>query len=191
MAESVTVDKKSWLRAMNAEAEKNREARKETERGGVAAIKEGKYKAGAMTLYGAQVPWLQPLVLGAGTYALATMKAVTDIQVFKDHWWLRPLVILGIGLWLQRRGHAWAAGLIASGSALFYQLYEAEQDRKAKEEKKPAKTTSGVDDAGYPWAQEGRWVRTDTGGWALEPHRDHGTGERIAHRLWQEEHARR
>lgn len=188
MAESVTVDKASWLRAMNAEAEKNREARKETERGGVAAIKEGKYKEGAMTLYGAQVPWLQPLVLGAGSYALATMKVVTDIQVFKDHWWLRPLVMLGLGIWLQRRGHLWAAGLIASSSALFYQLYEAERDRKAKEEKKPA---SGVDDAGHPWAQEGRWVRTDTGGWALEPHRDHGAGERMAHRLWQEEHARR
>jgi hypothetical protein len=182
--EMVTVDANSWRRAMNAEAEKRKEAaaeRRAQERGGITSIKQGRYKEGGLAIVGAQLPWLQPILLGGGLYALATMKAVTDIGVFKDHWWLRPLVILGIGIYLQRQGHVWAESVIASGSALLYQLYE---EHKAKEEKKPA---SGPEDVGYPWAQEGRWERTPNGGWALQP--PHGAGRRIAHRLFEEERA--
>lgn len=166
-------------------------ARKKTEEEGVAAWKEGR-KGEALKLFGsANAPAIQALLGGAGLFFLGTTEWL-NIQVFKDHWYLKPLIVLGIGLILWRRANSWAGVFLSAGAAMFMQALMKEQERKKRDEK--AGTTSGVDDAGgFDWSDDtygrGRWIETPSGGRA---YMTEGAGARAAERIAERvfEHAR-
>jgi hypothetical protein len=156
--------------------------RQEGEAAGVRAYKEGKKGEALMLVGGANAPALQAVIGGAAVYWLAGSDFTKDIQVFKDHWWLKPLLIIGLGYWLWRKGNPWAAAILSSGAALFVAAWQSRSEAK-KDAKKEA---AGPEEAGWwhdgewrehewrerPWwerdhYERGRWVETPSGGRAF------------------------
>jgi hypothetical protein len=196
----VTVNESTYDRNKR-DAEKFREheraLRQQGETAGIAALRAGKKGEGLMLVGGANAPALQSVIAGAGVYWLASSDFTKDIQVFKDHWWLKPLLIMGLGYWLWRRNNPWASAILASGSALFAQAWKSRPESK--------KETSGPDEAGWwaegewhpherPWlerdyAERGRWVETPAGGRVFMIDGPNArAAERMAERIF--EHAR-
>jgi hypothetical protein len=195
----ITIKERDYNRLKEAEAKARadaKQARQEAERAGVTAWKEGRKGEGLKLMGGANAPALQAIFGGAALYYLATGDWFANVQSFKDHWYLKPLLVIGVGYWLWRRGSSWAMALLSAGAALFVQAWKQEQERKKEEEarKKGGTTTSGFDDAGrFDWSEDtygrGRWVETPNGGRA---YMTEGAGARAAERIAERvfEHAR-
>jgi hypothetical protein len=196
----LTISERDYNRLKEGEARARVDAklaREGAERAGVKALKEGRKGEGLKLIGGANAPALQAIFGGAALYYLATGDWFANVQTFKDHWYLKPLLVIGIGYWLWRRQSTWAMALLSAGAALFVQAWKQEQDRKKKAEdaKKAGGTnTSGVDDAGrWDWSDDtygrGRWVETPSGGRA---YMTEGSGARAAERVAERvfEHAR-
>jgi hypothetical protein len=195
----ITITQKDYDRLKEAGAKARadaKHARDEAERAGVTAWKEGRKGEGLKLMGGANAPVLQAIFGGAAIYYVAMSEWFANIQVFKDHWYLKPLLIIGIGYWLWRRQSPWAMALLSGGAALFVQAWKEEQAKKKnKEAKKEGTNTSGFDDdAGrWDWSDDtygrGRWVETPNGGRA---YMTEGAGARAAERIAERvfEHAR-
>jgi hypothetical protein len=142
----ILVDQKHFERL---EREKARlEAHFKAVHGGEAAAKEA-FKSGkrgdALSIFGSTYePAWRAALGGAGTYLLLTSDWFKDIKLFQDHWYLKPLIALGIGLWLWRRGNVWAQGIIAAAAAMFIKAYQERPGAKGSGQK-PA------DAAGFDW----------------------------------------
>lgn len=196
----ITIKERDYNRLKEAEAKARadaKHAREEAERAGVTAWKEGRKGESLKLMGGANAPALQAIFGGAALYYLATGDWFANVQSFKDHWYLKPLLVIGVGYWLWRRQNSWAMALLSAGAALFVQAWKQEQARKKKEEeakKQGGTTTSGFDDAGrFDWSEDtygrGRWVETPSGGRA---YMTEGSGARAAERIAERvfEHAR-
>jgi hypothetical protein len=148
-----------------------RSHREHGEAAGLAAYKAGNKREALMLVGGANAPAIQAVIAGAGVYWLATSDFTKDIQVFKDHWWLKPLIVVGTGYWLWRKGHPWAVALLSSGAALFVGAWRSRPESK--------KEAAGPEEAGWwregerreerPWwerdyYERGRWMETPGGG---------------------------
>lgn len=188
----VTIPEKDYDRLKKAETKARADAklaRDDAERAGVTAWKEGRKGESLKLIGGANAPVLQAIFAGAASYFLATSEWFDKIGVFKDHWWLKPLLMLGLGYYFWRRQSPWASPLLAAGAALFAQAW------KSRPAAKKDNTTQGVDDdAGrFDWSDDtygrGRWVETPSGGRA---YMTEGAGARAAERIAERvfEHAR-
>jgi hypothetical protein len=164
-------------RDADAYRELNKAHRERGEAAGVAAYKAGKKGEALMLMGGANAPALQAVIAGAGLYWLAVSDFTKNIQVFKDHWWLKPLLIVGGGYWLYRKGSPWAAAIMSTGAALFVQAWKARPESKdtAKDETKGPDEEAGWWHEGEwrgrerPWGERdyyerGRWVESPNGG---------------------------
>jgi hypothetical protein len=175
-------------------AEYAKNARTHTEHAGVTAWKEGRKGEALKLLGGANAPMFQAILGGAGLYYAGTSDWFSNIQVFKDHWYLKPLLVLGIGFWLWRKGNAWAGVFLSAGAALFVQaLKEDQRKRRDEEARKGGTNTSGVDTGAFDWSDDtyghGRWIDTPSGARA---YMTEGAGARAADRIAERvfEHAR-
>jgi hypothetical protein len=145
--------------------------------------------------------------VGLGWWLL-NHESVNKIDVFRDHWWLKPLLTLAVGWWLWRKGNPWAMTVLALGAALFVKAYldheEAEKAKKAQAQKTPASgpyfdEAGAVAGYGYPGAYgapaygtsaygapAGRWIRTAQGTdmWLPEGQR-HDLADDLAGRIYE------
>jgi hypothetical protein len=64
---------------------------------------------------------------GAAVALLANIDDIKNSKEAKDHWWLIPLGIVGIGYLLRKRGNPHASAVMAVGGALFALAYAARQ----------------------------------------------------------------
>lgn len=192
----ITITQRDYNRLKEAEAQARADAksmREGAERSGIRAWKEGRKGEGLKLLGGANAPALQAVFGGAALYYIASGDWFSNMQVFKDHWYLKPLLILGIGYWFWRRQSPWAMALLSAGAAMFVQAWKEVQGKKKNERKD--NTTQGVDDdAGrWDWSEDtygrGRWVETPSGSRA---YMTEGAGARAAERIAERvfEHAR-
>ena len=196
----VTVNEATYDR-LKRDAEAYREQarlhRQQGEAAGAAAYKAGRKGEALMLVGGANSPALQAVIAGAGIYWLASSDFTKDIQLFKDHWWLKPLIVMGGGYWFWRKGYAWGPAALSSGAALFVAAWKNRPDAKRE--------TAGPDEAGWwqgnewhehrrPWLDQdtyelGRWVETPSGGRVfLTEGQGARAAERMAERIF--EHAR-
>jgi len=78
---------------------------------------------------------------GAVIALLANIDSVKKSKEVKDHWWLLPVGVVGIGYMLRKRRHAYAGAVVAVGGALFALAYaaqkEAEEAKKKAEQQPP------------------------------------------------------
>lgn len=195
----ITIPEKDYDRLKRAETQARADAklaREHAEHAGVTAWKAGRKGEGLKLLGGANAPALQAILGGAGLYYAASSDWFGNIKAFKDNWFLKPLLVIGIGLWLWRRQSTWAGVFLSAGAAMFMQALKEEQERKKRDEEAKAKggTTSGVDDTGrFDWSEDtygrGRWVDTPSGARA---YMTEGAGARAADRIAERvfEHAR-
>jgi hypothetical protein len=147
---------------------------------------------------------LRTAVAGMAIYYAATSDWFDKIELFRDHWWLKSVVVMALGYWLYQRQSQWAGPVIAAGAAMFVEAWrtrpvDATKAAKAKADAPKAKTdttTQGPDeDAGHwdwvddTYGRRGRWVETPNGGrsYITQGHGAHAA-ERIAERVF--EHAR-
>lgn len=138
------------------------------ESAGMAEYKRGNKKGGLGLMYGANAVAVESVLAGGALYYLAKLKAVTDIQVFKDHWWLKGLLAMGFGYWLFRRGSAWAPAVLSAAAAMLVEAYQ-------NKDKAPA-TTSG-----FEW-EEGEEAGAED--WRRLPERRERMGERLRDRVY-------
>lgn len=138
---------------------------------------------------------LQTVFAGAAIYYVATGDWFNKISLFRDHWWLKSLVVMGLGYYLLRQKSPWAGALLAAGAAMFVQAWRARPGAKT-DPAKPDGTTQGPDEEAGRWdwvddtyGRRGRWAETPNGGRTYVT-AGHGaqTAERIAERVF--EHAR-
>jgi hypothetical protein len=95
---------------------------------------------------------------GAAVMFVATMDSVKDMKLFKEHWWLLPVLVLLVGWWLRKKGNRYGTAIMAAGAALFVKAWR-EQPADDKDKKKQSDgETKGVDDDAY-YTRDGRWVR--------------------------------
>jgi hypothetical protein len=64
---------------------------------------------------------------GAAVALLANIDDIKNSKEVKDHWWLLPLGIVGIGYLLRKRGNPHASAVMAVGGALFALAMAARQ----------------------------------------------------------------
>lgn len=137
---------------------------------------------------------LQTVFAGALIYYVATSDWFDKIALFKDHWWMKALLVMGLGYWLYRKQSPWAAAVLSAGAAMFVQAWRARP--VAKSDAKKDATTQGPDEdaGGWDWVDDtygrrGRWQETPSGGrsYITDGHGAHAA-ERIAERVF--EHAR-
>jgi HAMP domain-containing protein len=145
---------------------------------------------------------LRTVFAGAAIYYVATSDYLDKIAVFRDHWWLKPVVVMALGYWLLRRQSPWAPAVLAAGAAMFVEAWRTRpldpKDAAAKKDalaKKDATTQGPDEDAGHwdwvddTYGRRGRWTETPSGG---RSYVTQGNGaqaaERIAERVFQ--HAR-
>jgi len=157
---------------------------------------EGKAKAGRKgeaVVFGlkSHEPVLQSVFTGAAVYWLATSDWFDGIDVFKDNWFLKPLIVLGLGYWLFKKGSPFGTALLTAGAVLFMQGWKTRPKGEKKGKKQDA-TAEGVDEAGrYDWSADtygagGEWAPTPSGG---RSYMTQGNGsrapERIASRVFE------
>jgi hypothetical protein len=228
MANDVTISGSQYKRLQEAEALVKAEAKIEREMAGPgewlmareeakvdAHLTHGKGWAGIKERYRAEgakpilidagKAALRTVFAGAAIYYIATSDYLDKISVFRDHWWLKSLVVMALGYWLLRRQSPWAAAVLAAGAAMFVEAWRtrpsakdaAAKDAAAKNAlaKKDGTTQGPDDDAGrWDWVDDtygrhGRWEETPHGGrsYVTQGHGAH-SAERIAERVFQ--HAR-
>jgi hypothetical protein len=151
-------------RDADAYRELARMQREQGEAAGIAAIRAGRKKEGLMAIGGANAPAIQAVIAGAGLYWLAVSDFTKNLPLFKDHWWAKPLAILGGGYWLYRKGNPWAVSIMSTGAALFVAAWKTRPE--SKEEAK------GPEEAGW-WREgasgepdyhdAGRWLEAPSG----------------------------
>lgn len=188
----VTITQRDYDKLKEAENKARadaKSAREQAERAGMSAWKAGRKGEGLKLMGGANAPALQAAFTGAALYYVATGEWFNKIQLFQEHWWLKPLLVLGYGYWLWRRQSSWAFAVLSAGAAMFVQAW------KARPSAKKDNTTQGPDDeAGrWDWSEDtygrGRWIETPHGGHAyLTEGSGARSAERIAERVF--EHAR-
>jgi hypothetical protein len=169
----VVVSESQWRRWANDRA-KHREALRGGERAGWETVKSGKVGKGALMIGGANAPVLQSIFAGAAIYAVATSKWFEDMQFLKDHWYVKPLLILGLGYLLFRRGSPWAAAVISTGAALFVQAW-----KERPKDGKPAETHGPEDETGR-WEWQAHEPR---GSWQLGANGDRNWREGAGHAM--------
>ncbi|MDC3958550.1 hypothetical protein KEG38_32140 [Polyangium jinanense] len=64
-------------------------------------------------------------IVGGIVAFLANLDDLKQSKEAKDHWWLVPVAALVIGYMLKKRGHPYAAAVLAVGGALFALAYAA------------------------------------------------------------------
>ncbi len=69
------------------------------------------------------------LTVGAGAIValLANLDDLKDSKASKEHWWLIPVAVIGIGYFLRKKGNAYGGIMMAVGGALFALAYAAYQ----------------------------------------------------------------
>ena len=120
----------------------------------------GMYGEWGLTLAKRNKQAFTTILAGALGWYLVSNKTWSDkIALFKDHWWLKPLLVLVAGWYLWRRQNPYATIVLALGAALFAQAWKTEQNKK-----NPPGTESGDAGAPYDWdAAAGEWVKSGTG----------------------------
>jgi len=113
-------------------------------------------------------------IAGAGALValLANLDDIRGSKEAKDHWWLIPLGIVGIGYMLRRRGNPYASAVMAVGGALFALAYAAQraaEKAQAQQQppKKPAQKFAPGGETGAPFGflpgSQGFWVQLPDG----------------------------
>jgi hypothetical protein len=74
---------------------------------------------------------------GAAVALLANIDDIKNSKEVKDHWWLLPLGIVGIGYLLRKRGNPHANAVMAVGGALFALAYAARQAAAKPQNQQP------------------------------------------------------
>ncbi|MRG98475.1 hypothetical protein [Polyangium spumosum] len=69
--------------------------------------------------------------VGAVVALIANLDDLKQSKEAKDHWWLVPIAALVVGYMLKKRGHPYAAAVLAVGGALFALAY-AGQSKQAQ-----------------------------------------------------------
>lgn len=113
--------------------------------------------------------------VGALIAFISTMEDIKKIEIFKKHWWLLPVLTMGIGYWLKRKGNAHASSVVAAGAVMF--VVEWRKQPKDPPPAAPPAQTSGFDTGAlpgntYPTGIGMGWVQNPMGGWyrvALPP----------------------
>ncbi len=111
--------------------------------------KDGRKGEAIFSLAKGSTPFVQPVLGGAAIYYIATGKWFDNIQVFKDHWWLKPLVILGLGWWLLKKASPWAQAVLAGGAAMFVQAWKARPSSDSSDSSGPGEAGAPL----YDWSQ--------------------------------------
>lgn len=123
--------------------------------------------------------------VGALIAFIATMEDIKKSELFRKNWWLLPVMIMGIGYWLKRKGNAHASSIVAAGAVMFVvewrkQPKDEPQAQAPAPQQKPQ--TSGFQDTGalypsypgtvHPMGIGMGWIQNPGGGWyrvALPP----------------------
>ena len=192
---NIVVDEGKFDRMRNRLREWNAR-RPEGEAEAITIYKQGNKAQGVMSFAGAQAPMLKPLLAGAVIYAVVTSEWIDKIEFLKKYWFLKPLLVLGLGYYLFRKNSPWAQAVLAAAAIMFVKAWkERPSDDKAK-----AKEAAGVDDedAGrWEWDRHENWrEREHLRDWRdaerrarfLGEHRAERNAERLAGRIF--EHAR-
>ena len=140
----ITITQRDYERLKSREARAGgytKLARERAEHAGTTAWKEGHKGLAAKLWGGANAPALQAIAGGAAVYYAATYW-LSNFETFKKHWWLRPLLVIGLGYVLWRRQSRWAMALLSAGAAMFVQAWKEEQEKK--------KLTSSRSESGPP-----------------------------------------
>jgi hypothetical protein len=167
---SVTMPESEWKRLKNRASAASKERvdkRRAGESAGLERVKKGEVAGGLLEIGGANAPAITALIGGAAIYAIATSRWFSDMEIFKNHWYLRSLAMIALGYYLFRKGSPWGTALMAAGGGLFVQDWKVRPgstDTKGPEE-----------DAGAV-----NWSEIPRGKWHELP----GVG-----RVYREEHA--
>lgn len=199
MGGDITISERHYNNLAEAKAKAQAEAKVEHEvvhQAGLMGWLDGhKGKSTKELAYSVGKSALQTVFAGAAIYYVATGDWFSKMAVFRDHWWLKPLVVMGLGYWLLRQKSSWAGALLAAGAAMFVEAWRARPVAAPPPPKKVA-TTEGPDAeaGGWDWVDDtygrrGRWVETPNRGrtYVTEGHGAQAA-ERIAERVF--EHAR-
>ena len=155
----------------------------------IEVYREGSKARGAMGFLGAQTPILAPIAIGALIYAVANSSMLDKIEFLKNHWVLKPLLIIALGYYLYRKNWPYAHAVLAVGAALFVKAW--------KERPEAAKEAAGPDDedAGRwewdrrdSWREREDWRAAERRAQLHSAHRAEHNAERLADRIF--EHAR-
>lgn len=118
---------------------------------------EGMYGEWGLTVAKKNQVAFATLIGGAvGWYFLSNKSWSDKIALFREHWWLKPLLVLVAGWYLWRRQNKYATIVLALGAALFAQAWRAYQNKTAK----PGEVVdTGDAESPYAWdAGSGTWV---------------------------------
>ena len=111
----------------------------------IEVYKKGDKAHGMLSFAGAQAPLLHPVLAGAVIYAVVTSSYFDKIELFKNHWLLKPLLVFLLGYYLFRKQSPWAQAVLAASAILFVKAW--------KERPQNAKEAAGPDDD----EDAGRW----------------------------------
>lgn len=118
------------------------------------------------------------VALAGGVVALlANLDGLRNSKEVKEHWWLLPLGIIGLGYMMRKRNSPHAGAVVAVGGALFALSYmaqqkaaQAKQQQEQPKEPAPQQALFGGDTGApmaflpqAPAAQHGVWVQTRDG----------------------------
>lgn len=112
--------------------------------------------------------------VGAGAIValLASLDDIRNSKDVKEHWWLVPVGLIGVGYMLRKRQSPHAAAVIAAGGAIFALAYMAQrrlekQQQPPQPAPQPPQQAFRNDTAGpyaaLPEAQHGVWIQMPDG----------------------------
>jgi len=114
----------------------------------------------------------------------------SNVELFKKHWWAKPLLVClaGVALFRNRNTTFLGGAILGVGAGLAVQAYK---DHSAKEKLAKAggagaekKEGAGIDDAGWPWERR-RWEVVEPAR-LVEPRRVWAPeGERVVERIYR------
>lgn len=125
---------------------------------------------------------LMTVALTAGGFWLLQSKAIKEIKVFAEHWYLKGLLLLAAGYWLWKKRNPWwgiVVGLGATTLAMDYKDHHDAEERGKGKEKKP---TEGFDEAGAPLYD---WQVGPDGRAAFGPRQRNDLADQMAGRVFQ------